>query len=548
MRKIITAAVVAASISGFAVSAQQTIDNPMTRAMLGVYDKELEANPQNADIYFRRANEYYKFNQYLRALADVEKALEFTPESDKDMRFQELMLRADIYQMQGKHSEALADFTAALKIDPTSFLALYQKSNEEYELGEYAAAKAGYTRMRAINPRSPEALTGLARVAVKENNIGLASEYMDAAVDMMSADSDIYIRRASVRRMQGNITGAVEDLLSAISINNNTKAFEELIDLANNDYPAVISAISTAISYAPQQPMLYYIRGFIAQAHDHFSTALADYRKLVSDNMYSYAGLFNSMAECQLALCKFDEALDNVDHAISMEQERRQEFFLTKARILFAQKKYKEAVAALDIAKEAGKLSPRGEDFEGVLDFAMGEFSDANGLYGEMTIDNPERMSSYIYRAWVLNDGLKEPSNALKIYNRVVKLTSTDNDDNPEDAGYTKSAGNSLSAIESYRGFALLYSGNKEEALKWVEDLQRDFRDTDGYLSFMAACLYANAGETDKAFSSLDKALQLGYGNLYKITEADYGRVSLAPIRNDSRFAGLLARYKHLFE
>ena len=143
----------------------------------------------------------------------MEKALAFTPESDKDMRFQELMLRADIYQMQGKHSEALADFTAALKIDPTSFLALYQKSNEEYELGEYAAAKAGYTRMRAINPRSPEALTGLARVAVKENNIGLASEYMDAAVDMMSADSDIYIRRASVRRMQGNITGAVEDLL-----------------------------------------------------------------------------------------------------------------------------------------------------------------------------------------------------------------------------------------------------------------------------------------------------------------------------------------------
>ena len=553
MRKIITAAVVAASIASVTASAQNSIDNPMTQAMLDVYAKELEANPQDADIYLRRANEYYKFNQYLRALADVDKAIEYAPEANRDLRFQAHMLRADIYQMMSKHSEALADFSAALKLDPTSFMALYQKANEEYELGDYAAAKADYTRLRSTNPRSVEALTGLARVAVKENNLGLASEYMDGAVEMMSADSDIYIRRASVRRMQGNNTGAVEDLLMAISIDNNTRAFQELIDIANADYPAVVTGLSTSISYAPQQGMLYYIRGFIAQAHDHYAAALADYRKLIDQNMYEYAGLYNSMAQCEFALCRYKQALDDVDHAITMDGGKNGEFYATKARILYAQGKNEEAMLALQDATSRGYTSVNSHELEALVDYAEGKYDMANEIFASMIIDRPEVMRNYIYRAWVLADGLKQPSNAQSLYSRVVSMTAGE----PSDGQNGVSA---LAAVQSYRGFALLFSGDRAGAIQWASDLQRDYRDTDGYLNFMAACLYAQATTSDglspaeksdlteRSIKALEKSLQLGYGNLYEISTADTGRVSLAPVRSDSHFNALLARYAHLFE
>ena len=49
----------AATLPAFA---QQGLDNPMTRAMMEVYDKELASNPDNAEVLFRRANEYYRFN------------------------------------------------------------------------------------------------------------------------------------------------------------------------------------------------------------------------------------------------------------------------------------------------------------------------------------------------------------------------------------------------------------------------------------------------------------------------------------------------------
>lgn len=554
MRKTITAAVLAASIASVPVSAQKTIDNPMTQAMLDVYAKELEANPKDADIYLRRANEYYKFNQYLRALADVDKVIEYAPEANRDLRFQAHMLRADIYQMLNKHTEALADFSAALKLDPTSFMALYQKANEEYELGDYAAAKADYTRLRSTNPRSVEALTGLARVAVKENNLGQASEYMDGAVEMMSADSDIYIRRASVRRMQGNNTGAVEDLLMAISIDNNTRAFQELIDIANADYPAVITGLSTSISYAPQQGMLYYIRGFIAQAHDHYAAALADYRKLIDHNMYEYAGLYNSMAQCEFALCRYKQALDNVDRAIAMDGGKNGEFYATKARILYAQGKNDEAMLALKNAASKGYSSDNAHELEALVNYAAGKYDMANEIFASMIIDRPEVMRNYIYRAWVLADGMKQPANAQSLYGRVVSMTA---EEQPADGELRVSA---LAAIQSYRGFALLFSGDRAGALKWASDLQRDYRDSDGYLNFIVACLYAQASATEgltpaeksdlteRSIKALDKALQLGYGNLYEISAADTGRVSLAPIRSDSHFNALLARYAHLFE
>lgn len=553
MKKFLTAAVVAASISSMTAQSQQSIDNPMTQAMLDVYAKELEANPKDADIYFRRANEYYKFNQYLRALADVDKTLEYAPAGNRDLRFQAYMLRADIYQMLDKHREALADFSEALKLDPTSFMALYQKANEEYALGDYSAAKADYTRLRATNPRSVEALTGLARVAVKENDLGRASEYMDGAVEMMSADSDIYIRRASVRRMQGNHTGAVEDLLMAISIDNNTRAFQELIDMANVDYPAVISAISTSISYAPQQGMLYYIRGFIAQAHDHYASALADYRKLIDQNMYEYAGLYNSMAQCQLALCRYPQAIDNIDHAISMDGGKNGEFYATKARILYAQGKNSEAMDALKQASLRGYSSTNMDELQALVDYAAGDFEKANDIYAAMIVDHPEVMRNYIYRAWVLADGLKQPANAQTLYNRVVSMTA--------DSDNGEKATSPLSAVQSYRGFALLFSGDRQGALDWAKGLYSDYRDTDGYLNFVLACLYAQASVADPSISSsekydltasaiksLERALQLGYGNLYEITKADTGRVSLAPLRNDSHFNALIARYAHLFE
>ncbi|MDE6831709.1 MAG: tetratricopeptide repeat protein [Muribaculaceae bacterium] len=189
IRYFITAALIASAAS-YAHS-QSNIENPITKAMMGVYAQELEENPENYEIYFRRANEYYNLNQYLRALSDIDNALKYTPETETDLLFQEYTLRANIYMMSDRKEDALIDLEKACQLDPTSTTTLFLKANTEYELGKYADAKEDYSKLSRYDQHMTEPLIGLARIAVKENNLGLANEYIDRAVSFASADSEV---------------------------------------------------------------------------------------------------------------------------------------------------------------------------------------------------------------------------------------------------------------------------------------------------------------------------------------------------------------------
>lgn len=95
---VIAVAAASACFSSFELSA--AIDNPVTQAVLQVYEKELQKDPKNYMVWFRRANEYYRHNEYEKALADVNNALVFAPAKDTDLRFQAYMLRASIYERE----------------------------------------------------------------------------------------------------------------------------------------------------------------------------------------------------------------------------------------------------------------------------------------------------------------------------------------------------------------------------------------------------------------------------------------------------------------
>ena len=528
--KFILPALLLASACPLASAQQNSMNDPMTQAMMEVFNQELNANPDNYEVLYRRANEYYKFDQYLRALADVDKAIQKAPAEATDHLYLCHLLRGDIYQMLGKHEEALSDFNEAYKLDPTSFTALYQKANTEYELGQYAQAKIDYNRMRAQSGRSAEALTGLARVAIKENNLGLASEYMNDAVAMMPADSDIYVRRSSVRRQLGNNNGAVEDLLMAISLDNNSKAFRQLVDIADQDYPAVISALSNAISQAPEQGMLLYIRGFIAQAHQHYPQAIADYQKIIDENFYNYAGIYASLGQCHYALCDYQQALDNVNRAIGMGNDAdNAEFQLTLAKICRAQGRYDDALRAADRALTADPNLKEASVEKALVLFSLKRYDEASTIFGELVMDNPTEPMNYLYRAWVIGEGLGKTGDAQGFYKRMEAI-DIDSD-----------------STKSLAGFPLLFTGKKAEALAWMEKILKNNTDTDGTLNYMGACLYAQANEADKAFDCLEAALSKGYSNLYNLKFNNDARVNIAPIRGQ-RLEDVLTRYDYVFK
>jgi tetratricopeptide (TPR) repeat protein len=495
-------------------AAQSSINNPMTRAVIGVYDKMLKENPNDYETWLRRANEYYSHNEYTLALSDVDNALKCVPTSNNDVRMQAYLLRSNIYQQTGKNEQALQDINSVIAISPNSYVAIYQRANLEYELGKYDEAKADYRRMQRLNARSADAFIGLARVAVKENNIGLANEYIDQAVQIDPNNADYYVRRASVRQSMGNDQGAVEDLLVALSTDSkNSRATQGLVNYGKHNYNAVITGLTSAIEKAPKVGMYIYLRAVIAQAHFRYESAIADFERINNEQLYNYHGIYASLADCQFALGQYQKALDNIEQAIAMDSEVASHY-VQKSKILRAlgRNDAAQSVATQGTVITPGLTAPLIELAQCYI--ALGKYSVANDLVGEALLTEPENPEYNILRAWLLQTKLNQPVAAKQYYTKVAELENYDADD-----------------VNSLRGFALLFLGEKSKAQSWIDNIIANVKDNDGYINYMGACFYSIYGDTAKAVNLANEAINLGYANYHNLAAYNDSPINVSQIR-----------------
>ncbi len=529
LRNLITSIALAFTLTQ-TMTAQNAVSTD-TQVMLNAYNALLDEDPRDPEILFRRAGEYYKLNDYVRAFDDVNNAITFLPADDADTRLQALALRANILMMQHKYEQAVADLDVLIQNNPDSYALLYERGTALYELGKYKEARTDFNQMLRLNPRSQEATIGLARVAVKENNLGVANELADRAVAYSPQAGFIYLRRASVRSLMGNDQGAVDDYITAISLDDGStsRALGELVALSRTNYPVVIAGLTSAISKAPKNGMYYFIRAMIAQGHCNYLAAIADYDKIINENLYSYPGLNAALAECYYYLGRYDIALLNIDYAIGATPDNAQ-YYVMKSRIKRA---LDDNEAALEAAEKALEKSP--ELIEALVAKALaqiplGQSADASVALSEAAMVEPENPEIAIYRGWILRDYRKQDKNATRAYERVLDMDfDFDN-------------------VRSLRGFALLALDRKDDGIKWMERVLDTANDYDGAVNYYAACLYSQAGLLDRAFRCMEASLEKGYANYHNWTRADEADLNCAPLRSDPRFKTILDSYSRLFK
>lgn len=512
-----------------APSASAIIDNPITQAVIAVYDKQLRENPKDYMTWFRRANEYYRHSEYVHALDDVNNALANAPSGDTDLRFQAYMLRAGIYNQTGKHDQALADLNSAIALDGSSYAAIYQRANTEFELGNYGAAQADYTRLQRFNTRSTEALLGLARCAIKENNLSAATDYLEEAVNLDPNNPEIYVRRANVRRMMGDHNGAVDDLILSISLDSkDPKAIESLVEYGNTNYAATVAGLTNAIQLAPANGLYRYLRASIAEAHYNYLSAIDDFQKIIDDRLYSYHGLYASIARCLYGLGRYDEALAQIDTALGTV-DNVADYYVLRSKILRSLGRRDDAIASA-----AKGLAVDSDYVPALVEMALnyidkGDYKQANGLLGEAIMADANNPDVLLLRAWLLNSYLNQPVAANGFNEQVVGLEVDDND------------------VRSLRGFALLNLGRTEEADAWMDNILRNVPDNDGLNNYYGACFYTLRDNPDRALECTEAALKAGYSDNHNWMSNNDGQINVANLRDDLRFLQLLQRYNSIF-
>lgn len=507
------------------------INNPVTQAVLEVYAEQIKENPSDYNAYYNRANEYYRHDEYIRALNDIDKALNLAPPSDDAFMLQAYILRAGIYDQTKRTVQALNDLNEAFKIDPTSYFVVYQKANAEYTLGKYSEAKEDYLRLQRLNPRSAEALIGLARVAVKENNLGNANDYLAQAVSIDPNNPEIYIRRASVRKQMNDHNGAVDDLILAISTDRNgkTKALDELVEYGNTNYAATVAGLSNAIAQAPQVESFRYLRGVIAQAHYNYLAAITDFKTILDSNPNAYRGLYAAIAECQYGLGLYTEALDNINYALGIIHNNAS-YQALRSKILRALGQTDEAINAAADALAIDRNNSNALADMALAYYDAGKYEESSNLLGEAIMNSPETPSYYLLRAWISKGKLNRETAAQSLCKTVADA----------DQFYVDN-------VLSLKGFALIELDEKEKALQWMDNILNTVIDNDGLVNYYGACFYTLLGDHDKALRCVETSLDKGYADYHNWMDATDGYINVAPLRDDLRFLNLINRHNAIF-
>ncbi|HEX9786509.1 MAG TPA: tetratricopeptide repeat protein [Candidatus Binatia bacterium] len=116
-------------------------------AAISEYQKIIELHPELPDAYSNLAVAHKRKGELVRALANLDKALERKPNYTTA-----LITRGAIFAEQGKWTDARRDFEAALKLDPRDDGALYGLSQALREARDYAGAQQALGELISRSP------------------------------------------------------------------------------------------------------------------------------------------------------------------------------------------------------------------------------------------------------------------------------------------------------------------------------------------------------------------------------------------------------------
>lgn len=503
-------------------------EDDLVQAMMEVYAEELAANPQDYRTYYSRSMAYFGQGNMELALSDINNAIKYFPRKEKDDLAQAYLLRAKILTEAGENKAALTDLNSALRLVPNHRLALKDRGDLLCRLEQYDMAKMDYNRLLRMDTRSQAAYMGLARVEAHIGQPVRAKDLLAQAVNLSPKDPNIYLERSEIYKEMGLTDEAVDDLIYAVSLDDGRSgAIQKIVEYSNDSYSRVIAGLNRNIERAPRQGILYYVRASIYKDHYDYLASLRDWDKILEENFFNFHSVYYNRAYCLSRLGRFDEARSSLKKAIEKDAQNP-EYYRLLCEIERCAGNLPAAEQAIQQAYIYDPSNMRICVERGMIAYDRGDFKQAVACYDEAVVAAPDSPYPYLMRAYAQEYGLENRTAAEADYRKVLSLDDS-----------------SVFYGDNLKGVAWARLNRKDAAEEWAKSLAEagPVRNID---YFYLACIYA-VFDTDTSVAYLEKALQNGYGDYYRINIDRYSAVTLLPIRHLSQYSDMLYKYRSLF-
>ena len=236
------------------------------------FNLALKAEPDNGRLYYERGHTFYRMDKYIQATPDYTRslALGYQPA-------QNLERRAYCYLNSHQYAKGIDDCSAAIKADPRSRIAYFNRAKAYKLLGESAKSKADEETMKALdkNPRAKDFNDRCMAVHDPEARVKLCTAALK--IDPGNKDALLYLGNAYLVLEKQKLAAECFDKLVAMDKDNLVAHVDRGLGLSDCGQSAkALSDFDLVTSRAPHNYKAFYWRGRCYIALKKAPQAVAD--------------------------------------------------------------------------------------------------------------------------------------------------------------------------------------------------------------------------------------------------------------------------------
>ena len=492
----------------------EAINNNNAEEALDYLNKEINEHPDNGYAFAWIALVRNYNEEFGRALTAANIAVKKIPSKDKEYKAFAYGTRAKVYLNLEDTIQALKDYSQAINVMPDDDRLYNQRAQVYYEQEKYDLADKDYQKMISLKAGDVMGYMGIGRNANAQKRYGDAIKQFDYVVKLDQNYSSAYSFRAESYIGLKKYNEAIDDVITALGIDKDRKAFYELQELADSAFEQTVAKLKVQKIKEPNEQSWAYDLGVVYERAAKYNKAIAYYKESLEKESNIITA--SRISSCYDDLGDYDKALEYCDQAIALDSVKS-DYLYQKANILDNAGRTQEAIKTMsdyiaNTPDEPAGYYQRGwfKDHSGDIEGALEDYTMAITL-------QPNVAYAYLNRG-VLYRLKGENAKAESDFKQVVRLDSI-----PEDAECSF--------------YAYYYLGQKDKAIEVLNTmLDKDKKGN----CYDAACLYSVMGEKEKALSYLRQSLEDGYRRFAHIKRDR----DLINIRNTEEFKVLLKEFE----
>lgn len=495
----------------------EALNNNNKEEALEYIDKELSSNPKSGYAKTWKALIQTDNQEYSYALTTIDEAIKYLPKKDNEYLALAYGIKGMIYTNIEEYDKAISVYEKAIEKCPND-INLYEKRAElYYRLGNYDLSDKDYDKIIKLDEGYITAYMGIGRNKSEQGLYDDAIKTFDYVIKLANDYSSAYSFRAECQIKKHYYNLAIDDILKALSIDGDDKAFYLMVELAQKNNSELLTKLKIKQVKEPNEPYWPYCIGVVYENLEKYDQAIIYYSKSLEIERDPI--IYNRLSECYYSLGNFTKSLELIDNALETDSLNNNYLF-TKSDILYELGKVDRAIKTMDLYITNDPEFYGGYYRRGFYKQNIKDYTGAIEDYTTSIILNPNNAYSYIGRA----DMYRQTGDKEKYLSDCRKIIEID----------------TIPQINSCAQFAFLELGEIEKAKEFMNKIiELDTNNEGAY--YDAACLYSRIGDKDKALLNLRLCLEKGFRRFYHIELDD----DLDFIRNEKEFKELIDKYKN---